>query len=62
MKKIARTIKYYEYKDNPAKWEYKKFPVVLKNGRVYVVYDLYDFFTEAVAITKSEFLELKEEQ
>ena len=61
VKAKVNITKYYEYKDNPAKWEYKKFPVVLKNKKIKVIYDFYDFFNKATPITKNEFLKLKEE-
>jgi hypothetical protein len=59
--RVIMATKYYEYKDNPAKWEYKKFPVVLKNKKKRVVYDLFDFFTEAVPISQKEFLRMKDD-
>jgi len=57
--RTASQTKYYWYKDAPAKWEFRKFPVeyVTKGGRVSeeTVYDLESFFRHARPIQKREF-------
>ena len=52
---VAGNTIYYVFDDFPAKWEYKKFPVVIKRGNETVMYDLEKFFTGVNVIDKKEF-------
>jgi hypothetical protein len=52
---VAGNTIYYVFDDFPAKWEYKKFPVVIKRGKETVMYDLEKFFTGVNVIDKKEF-------
>lgn len=59
---VAARIRYYEYDGLPAYWENLKFPrlVTLKGERP--IYELQEFFTQAIPRSKSQFEKLKKQQ
>lgn len=53
-----RDTSYYVYDGTPAKWEFKKFPVLLVKGKPVTVYFLAKFFREAKSISEDDFKKL----
>lgn len=53
---------YYEYKDRPCIWEKKKYPKrQITQSKFQIVYDMYDFFNNAVEISEKEYNEMIQE-
>ena len=58
---IATQIIYFNFNGVPARYEPKKFPVKVVNGKDVVVYDLERFFRESVVISRKEYEKLIKE-
>ena len=57
----ARAVRFFDFNDIPAKWEYKKFPVKVINGEEVVEYDIWRFIHGASQISEDAFNKLKAE-
>lgn len=59
---VAATTRYYEYDGLPAYWERAKFPKLVTPKGDRIIYELQDFFMQAIPRSKSQFEKLKKQQ
>lgn len=58
----ASKVHFFEFQDMPAKLEFKKFPVVYRDGKPTVEYDLQEFFSQANPLEEEDYKELLQAQ
>lgn len=53
-RKAFKHSQFYVYEGNPASWGEQEFPVLSRNGKEEVLYDIETFFREAQPISEAE--------